>query len=103
VPDEVEFATKAVLAQQMLGRALDAGVPASWVAADEVYGQDHKFRTWCERRRIGYVAAVPRSQTIPAAVGSSRADSAAAAAQNAWKRLSCAGGAKGGPSPNARR
>ncbi|MCU1657118.1 MAG: glycosyltransferase family 1 protein, partial [Pseudonocardiales bacterium] len=49
-----------------LGRALDAGVPASWVAADEAYGQDHKFRTWCERRRIGYVVAVPRSQTIPA-------------------------------------
>jgi SRSO17 transposase len=96
VPDEVEFATKAVLAQEMLGRALDAGVPASWVAADEAYGQDHKFRTWCERRRIGYVVAVPRSQTIPAAVGSSRADSAAGAApENAWKRLSCADGAKG--------
>jgi len=32
--------------QAMLGRALDAGVPASWVAADEAYGQDYKFRTW---------------------------------------------------------
>ena len=53
----------------MLGRALDAGVPASWVTADEAYGQDHKFRTWCERRRIGYVVAVPRSQTIPAGAG----------------------------------
>ena len=53
IGDQVEFATKAVLAQAMLGRALDAGVPASWVAADEAYGQDHKFRTWCERRRIG--------------------------------------------------
>src|ERR1700754_2124095 len=29
VPDEVEFATKAVLAQAMLGRAIAAGVPAS--------------------------------------------------------------------------
>ena len=65
VPDTVEFATKAVLAQQMLGRALDAGVPAAWVTADEAYGQDYKFRTWCEQRRIGYVVAVPRSQTTP--------------------------------------
>ena len=96
VPDEVEFATKAVLAQTMLGRALDAGVPASWVAADEAYGQDHKFRTWCERRRIGYVVAVPRSQTIPTGTGSSRADHATAAAPDqAWKRRSCGEGAKG--------
>jgi hypothetical protein len=30
----------------MLGRALDAGVPARWVTADETYGQDHKFRVF---------------------------------------------------------
>jgi SRSO17 transposase len=100
VPDEVGFATKAVLAQAMLARALEAGIPASWVAADEAYGQDHKFRTWCEQRRIGYVVAVPRSQTIPTGietgVGSSRADHAAAAApEQAWKRRTCGAGAKG--------
>lgn len=97
VPEEVEFATKPVLAQAILGRALEAGVPASWVAADEAYGQDHKFRTWCERHRIGYVVAVPCSQTIPAAgAGSSRADHAVAGApEQAWKRRSCADGAKG--------
>jgi SRSO17 transposase len=96
VPEEVEFATKTVLAQQMLGRALDAGVPAGWVAADEAYGQDHKFRTWCERRRIGYVVAVPCSQAVPTGAGSARADHAAAAApEQAWKRLSCSDGAKG--------
>ncbi|WP_221497937.1 IS701 family transposase [Pseudonocardia eucalypti] len=100
VGDEVEFATKAALAQVMLGRALDAGVPASWVAADEAYGQDHKFRTWCERRRIGYVVAVPRNQTIPSDIGApagpDRADRATAQApEQAWKRRSCADGAKG--------
>jgi SRSO17 transposase len=96
VPDEVEFATKTVLAQQMLARALDAGVPAAWITADEAYGQDYKFRTWCEKRRIGYVVAVPRSQTIPAGAGSSRADHAASLAPpSAWKRRSCADGAKG--------
>jgi SRSO17 transposase len=96
IGDQIEFATKAVLAQALLGRALDAGVPASWVAADEAYGQDHKFRAWCERRRIGYVVAVPRSQTIPLTAGSDRADHATAQApERAWKRRSCADGAKG--------
>src|SRR6187399_2929837 len=61
VPDEVEFATKAELARRMLGRAIDAGVPAAWVTADEAYGQDHKFRSWLEQRRTGYVVAVPCS------------------------------------------
>src|SRR5829696_6047454 len=49
-----------------------------------------------KRRRIGYVLAVPRSQTIPAGAGSSRADHAVAGAPDqAWKRRSCAEGAKG--------
>jgi SRSO17 transposase len=104
IPDEVEFATKSVLAQQMLARALDAGVPAGWVAADEAYGQDYKFRTWCENRRIGYVVAVPRSQSIPLPIdgpatlpgGSRRADDLVAGAPSqAWKRRSCGPGAKG--------
>jgi SRSO17 transposase len=47
------------LARQMLGRALDAGVLARWATADEAYGQDHKFRIFCEQRRLGYVVAVP--------------------------------------------
>jgi SRSO17 transposase len=65
VPDGVEFATKPVLARRMLARALDAGVPAAWVTADEAYGGDSKFRSWLEDRRIGYVVAVPANQTIP--------------------------------------
>jgi SRSO17 transposase len=44
VPAEVPFRTKAQLARVMLEWALDAGVPASWVTADEVYGQDPALR-----------------------------------------------------------
>jgi SRSO17 transposase len=102
VPEEAEFATKAVLAQRMLARALDAGVPAGWVAADEAYGQDYKFRTWCEQHKIGYVVAVPRSQSIPLPLdtgfsfGSRRADGLVAQApEQAWKRHSAGSGAKG--------
>jgi SRSO17 transposase len=96
IPDNVEFATKATLAKAMLARALDAGVPARWVTADEAYGGDYKFRTWLEGRRIGYVVAVPRSQTIPITDGCTRADHLVAQAPSeAWKRLSCGAGAKG--------
>lgn len=96
IPDEVEFATKPVLAQQMLARALDAGVPAAWVTADEAYGGDSKFRRWLETRRISYVVAVACNQTIPATAGTSRADALAAQApDNVWKRRSCGDGAKG--------
>jgi SRSO17 transposase len=96
VPDEVEFATKTDLARAMLGRALDAGVPAGWVTADEAYGKDHKFRAWLEQRRIGYVVAVASNQAIAGSAGTSRADVLAAhAPQQAWQRRSCGNGAKG--------
>jgi SRSO17 transposase len=53
VPDDIEFLTKPALATGMLTRALDAGVPARWVAGDEVYGADPTLRTECEFRRVG--------------------------------------------------
>lgn len=96
VPEGVDFATKQVLAQRMLARALDAGVPARWVTADEAYGGDSKFRRWLEQRQIGYVVAVPSSAPIVSLGGDSRADRLVAdAPQQAWKRLSCGEGAKG--------
>jgi SRSO17 transposase len=53
VPDQVGFATKPALAKAMLGRALDAGVPAAWVTGDEVYGADPVLRTALEASGIG--------------------------------------------------
>jgi SRSO17 transposase len=96
VDPAVTFATKPALGLRMLQRALDADIPASWVTADEAYGQDSKFRLWLQQRRIGYVLAVPRSQKIPTDGGSARADALAVAAPAlAWKRRSCGDGAKG--------
>ena len=93
----MQFATKTELARAMLGRALDAGVPAAWVTADEAYGKDGKFR--------GLAGAAPgrlrrrrarRARPSPAAPGQSRADVLAAhAPDQAWKRRSCGNGAKG--------
>jgi SRSO17 transposase len=96
VPAGVGFATKPAQATLMLGRALDAGVPARWVTADEAYGQDSKFRTFCDQRRVGYVVAVPRSQQVGLGLGTARADSLAGQAPpEAWKRLSAGAGSKG--------
>jgi SRSO17 transposase len=100
IPDDVGFATKAALAMQMLGRALDAGVPAPWATADEAYGKDHRFRRFLEERKVGYVVAVPKSQSVGPGVGygntGSRVDAVTADAhEQTWKRLSAGAGAKG--------
>jgi SRSO17 transposase len=50
VPEQVGFRTKPQLAQVMLERALDAGVPATWVTADEIYGGGPALREWLEER-----------------------------------------------------
>jgi SRSO17 transposase len=96
VPEEVEFATKPALARAMIGRALDAGVPARWVAADEVYGADPQLRADFEARRMGYVLAIGSDRRVPTAAGPMRADTVAASLpKSAWQRLSAGPGAKG--------
>ena len=97
IADEVAFATKPKLAQDMVERALKAGVPFAWVAADEVYGQNPGLRDWLEGQQIGYVMAVPCSELITVAAGRrKRADALARLVpREAWQRLSCADGSKG--------
>jgi len=99
VPSEMSFATKPSLARMMIERAVKAGVPFSWVAADSVYGvgeiemalkragkgyvlgvsSDHGFNSWGKLRRVGGTAA-----TI--AHGLDASD---------WVRLSAGEGTKG--------
>src|ERR1017187_5196281 len=64
VPGAVELQTKPELARQMIGRALDAGVPVGWVAGDEVYGTDSKVRRMLEARQVSYVLAVACNQHL---------------------------------------
>ena len=40
VPEGMAFQTKPQLARKMLERAVESGVPFSWVTGDEVYGSD---------------------------------------------------------------
>jgi len=96
IGDEVAFATKPKLAQDMLERAVKAGVPFAWFAADEVYGQNPKLRAWLERQEISYVMAVPCDEPVTVAGRPRRADALAALVPDgAWQQLSCADGSKG--------
>jgi SRSO17 transposase len=101
VPEATTFQTKPQLALAMLTRALDDGVPAAWVTADEVYGGDGAFRRALEERGQAYVLAVKRTQavsTFPPAqpIGYWHVDELAAAQPAAaWQRLSCGAGAQG--------
>src|SRR5947209_14752278 len=58
VPEEIRFATKPVLARQMIERALQNGVPARWVSGDSVYGHDGKLRLWLEEQQLAHVLGV---------------------------------------------
>jgi SRSO17 transposase len=60
VPEEVAFTTKPKLGAAMLERALDAGVPCSWVTGDSVYGADRALRRRIEARG-GPGGACPRA------------------------------------------
>ncbi len=101
VPTTAPFRTKPQLALTMIERALDAGMPAAWVTADEVYGNDYSFRRALEMRGQAYVVAVKRTQAVSTwppygPIGQAKADDLAAGlAPPAWQRLSCGDGAQG--------
>ncbi len=96
MPDDIEFLTKPALATGMLTRALNAGVPARWVAGDEVYGADPALRAECEFLQLGYVLAIGCDRRVPTGAGLLRADVLTAGLPpHAWQRLSAGAGAKG--------
>jgi len=96
VPEDTAFATKPALATAMIGRALDAGTPAGWVSADEVYGQDPQLRAEVARRGLGYVLAVRKSHVVITPIGPRPATGLAKRLPaRAWQRISAGPGAKG--------
>jgi SRSO17 transposase len=96
IPAQVGFATKPALATRMLGRALDAGVPAAWVTGDEVYGADPGLRAELEARQVGYVLAVACDHPVRAGGDTCRADALLnRVPARAWQCVSAGRGAKG--------
>jgi SRSO17 transposase len=100
VPEQVGFRTKPQLAQLMLERALDAGVPAAWVTADEVYGGSPTLRDWLEGRGLWHVLAVKCTELLAAdgpqgPMRQSAAQLAAGVPAEQWIACSAGHGAKG--------
>jgi SRSO17 transposase len=102
VPEQVGFRIKPELARVMLEGALDAGVPAAWVTADEVYGGSPTLRQWLEERGLWHVLAVKCTGLLvvqapdgSAGARTSAAQLAAAVPATQWIACSAGHGAKG--------
>jgi SRSO17 transposase len=93
VPDGTAFRTKPQLLRLMIERAVSAGIPFSWVTADEAYGDNGPLRTFLEQEGIAYVPAVARDHLVATPTGPRRAGTLAAA--GAWHQVSGGNGAKG--------
>jgi SRSO17 transposase len=99
VPEDVKFATKPHLAVEMIERAIDAGVPFAWVAADSVYGVG-EVEMALRRAGKGYVLGVASSAQFnswdkPEPVAGTAEAIAAALPTSRWVRLSAGAGTKG--------
>jgi SRSO17 transposase len=99
VPPGTAFATKPRLALAMLERAIAAGVPFAWVAADSVYGVG-EVETALRRAGKGYVLGVNGSHPFnswgdkPPVAGTAEVI-AHGLDPTAWRRLSAGEGTKG--------
>jgi SRSO17 transposase len=59
IPDDLQFATKPELAMRQLDRLTAAGLPAKWVAFDEVYGRSEALRKQAAAAGLAYAAIIP--------------------------------------------
>jgi SRSO17 transposase len=96
IPEDVEFTTKPRQAQEMIARAVAAGLPFAWFTADEAYGQAKWLQDWLEDQDIWYVMAIRCSDTLTTPEGEHRADALIAAVPSrAWQKISAGAGAHG--------
>ena len=99
VPDGVGFATEPRIAAEMVERAIAAGVPFAWVAADTVYGTGG-VETALRRAGKGYVLGAGADARFDSWIGkpaiSGTAEGIARGLDtSAWRRLSAGEGTKG--------
>lgn len=90
------FATKPMLAVELIDRAMAANVPAGWVAGDEVYGAHPQLRAAVRTHGLGYVLAIAANRRVPTHAGPIRVDALPALIPpHAWQCHSAGAGAHG--------
>ena len=99
VPESVTFATKPQLARAMIERAINAGVPFAWVAADSIYGVG-EIEMMLRRAGKGYVLGVNASHPFSSWIGKPEVagtaeEIARGLDESAWQRLSAGAGTTG--------
>jgi SRSO17 transposase len=99
VPSAVRFATKPQLGVRMIERAIAAGVPFAWVAADTVYGVG-AVEMALRKAGKGYVLGVSSDHQFHSwdrtpVVSGTAEDIAQRLKPSAWQRLSAGDGTKG--------
>ena len=96
VPDEVMFATKPELADQLLKQAHDRGVRAAFTAGDEVYG-GLDLRRRIRELGTGYVMAVRSNHAVPLPSGRRLAVKTAQklVKPSMWQRMRAGSASKG--------
>ena len=94
--DRRGFATKPTLATALIDRAIEAHVPAAWVAGDEVYGADPRLRAAIRGHGLGYVLAVAANRRVPTDAGPIRVDALPELIPtHAWQTHSAGAGSHG--------
>src|SRR3954454_886190 len=99
VPDSIRFVTKPEIAAQMIARAIAAGVPFAWVAADTIYGVG-VIEMQLRRAGKGYVLGAHATDQFNSWIGKPEVAGTAeqiakALPSETWQRLSAGVGTKG--------
>lgn len=94
IPADLAFATKPQLAMRQLQRLMTGGLPAQWVAFDEVYGRSEPLRKQAAGAGLAYAAIIPCDYPVTTAAGTTiRAE--AALTNAVFERRSCGNGSAG--------
>jgi SRSO17 transposase len=102
VPAGLPFRTRPQQVATMIDRAVAAGAPFAWFAADEEFGQNPGLRAHLAERQIAYCMAVPKTTDVVTGNISTAERSpnvveqiAARLKPHEWSRRSCGIGTKG--------
>lgn len=97
VPEGTAFKTRPQQVIDMIGDAVEAGVPFAWFTADEEFGQKTELRDFLQSTGISYVMAIPKNTVFTDQAGRHHqvCDIPAALNHTSWQRRACGIGSKG--------